>query len=224
MIYVNGKQLLLFNVYYGNSTVKPSEPSVPDEPTLPTLTAPTISLDGDILTIIDESGLAESFDILVDGELKALTGDHTFDLSTLGLSTGTHSITVKAKADGYKDSDESIAVSYSVYTYLMRFGVYNVVVDVETGEIIENNNDNVYTLVCGKTYKTYSTNDVYKYLIFEDSSGAGYFVHSKTSANAPYEWDAAEVGKKLCMITCTDKSIVNNPSASPTEYYFRVNL
>lgn len=36
----------------------------------------------------------------------------TFDLSTLGLPEGTHSITVKARASGYEDSDESNAVSY----------------------------------------------------------------------------------------------------------------
>ncbi len=34
------------------------------------LAAPTISIDGDRLTITDESGLAESFDILVDGVVK----------------------------------------------------------------------------------------------------------------------------------------------------------
>lgn len=34
------------------------------------LNAPTISIDGNILTIIDNSGLATSFDILVDGEVK----------------------------------------------------------------------------------------------------------------------------------------------------------
>lgn len=37
---------------------------------LPTLTAPTISIDGDTLSIQDEEGLATSFDILVDGEVK----------------------------------------------------------------------------------------------------------------------------------------------------------
>lgn len=34
------------------------------------LTAPTLSLDGDMLTITDDSKLATSFDILVDGEVK----------------------------------------------------------------------------------------------------------------------------------------------------------
>jgi len=40
----------------------------------------------------------------------------TFDLSTLGLPEGTHSITVKARASGYEDSAESNAVSYVVET------------------------------------------------------------------------------------------------------------
>lgn len=40
-----------------------------EEP-LPKLATPTISLDGDVLTITDDSGLATSFDILVDGEVK----------------------------------------------------------------------------------------------------------------------------------------------------------
>lgn len=38
----------------------------------------------------------------------------TFDLSTLNLSAGTHEITVKARASGYKDSEESKAVNYVV--------------------------------------------------------------------------------------------------------------
>ena len=38
----------------------------------------------------------------------------TFDLSTLNLSAGTHTITVKARASGYADSPASNAVSYVV--------------------------------------------------------------------------------------------------------------
>lgn len=38
----------------------------------------------------------------------------TFDLSTLNLAAGTHSITVKAEAEGYTTSDASNAVSYTV--------------------------------------------------------------------------------------------------------------
>lgn len=78
------------------------------------LSAPTLSLDGDTLTITDDSGLATSFDILVDGEVKGTATSATFDLSTLDLEEGTYSITVIAKADGYIDSAESEAVSYEV--------------------------------------------------------------------------------------------------------------
>jgi hypothetical protein len=41
--------------------------------------------------------------------------EKTFDLATLGLSVGTHSITVKARASGFEDR-ESISVSY---TYIL---------------------------------------------------------------------------------------------------------
>lgn len=44
----------------------------------------------------------------------AVEGVTTFDLSTLELAEGTYDITVVAKADGYKDSAESEAVSYEV--------------------------------------------------------------------------------------------------------------
>lgn len=68
MAYINGKEIILFGVYYNGEAINPS---VPDVPVTPTLSAPTITLDGDILTITDESGLAEEFEILVDGEVKA---------------------------------------------------------------------------------------------------------------------------------------------------------
>lgn len=78
------------------------------------LSAPTLSLDGDTLTITDDSKLATSFDILVGGEVKGTATSATFDLSTLELEEGTYSITVVSKASGYIDSAESEAVSYEV--------------------------------------------------------------------------------------------------------------
>lgn len=42
------------------------------------------------------------------------TSYKTFDLSTLGLADGTHTIQVKARATGYKDSNFSNSVSYTV--------------------------------------------------------------------------------------------------------------
>ena len=75
-----------------------------------------VSLDGDYLTWGDYSILATSFDILVDGVVKATVSAPTnsFDLSTLGLADGTYSISVVSKAEGYLDSEPSEAVSYTV--------------------------------------------------------------------------------------------------------------
>lgn len=78
------------------------------------LSAPTITLDTDTLTITDTSGLATSYDILVDGVVQTTISLTTFDMTILGLSVGTYSITVVAKADGYGDSVESNAISYVV--------------------------------------------------------------------------------------------------------------
>ena len=63
MAYINGKEILVFNVI--------CDAIVPDKPKLE---PPTISLEGDILTIIDTSGVAEKFDILVDGVVNATVG------------------------------------------------------------------------------------------------------------------------------------------------------
>lgn len=52
---------------------------------------------------------------IVEEEIEEeTTGSITFDLSTLNLSPGTHTITVKARASGYADSAESNAVDYVV--------------------------------------------------------------------------------------------------------------
>ena len=87
--------------------------------TIPTEQLPApygVSLDGDYLTWGDYSILATSFDILVDGVVKATVSAPTnsFDLSTLGLADGTYSITVVSKASGYANSDPSEAVTYTV--------------------------------------------------------------------------------------------------------------
>lgn len=67
---------------------------------------------GPILFWGDYSALATSFDILVDGVVKATTNEQSFDLGTLNLAYGTYSITVVSKADGYANSDPSEAVSF----------------------------------------------------------------------------------------------------------------
>lgn len=100
LIRIHGKEILLFNVRYGNATVTPNdpnppinpdipeepetpetpdnpdtptEPEEPDDPSAPMLAAPIISVYGNTLTITDISdGLAEAFHILVDGEVRAI--------------------------------------------------------------------------------------------------------------------------------------------------------
>lgn len=76
----------------------------------------------------------------------------TFDLSTLGLSAGTHSITVKARASGYEDSDESNAVSYTV-------GTQEITITSTSG-------DTIYTMPSGYSFtrlvsSEYNTNGIF---------------------------------------------------------------
>lgn len=82
----------------------------------PILVTPVIQFNGDVLNITDADGKATSFDILVNGEVvQSVSAENaTFDFSTLNLPVGTYSVTVKAKADGYVDSETSSAVTYTV--------------------------------------------------------------------------------------------------------------
>lgn len=78
----------------------------------PQLEAPTISLSGNTLTISAIAN-AEYYDIYVDTILNTSISLLTFDLSTLQLNAGTHSIQVKARATGYEDSEFSNIVTYN---------------------------------------------------------------------------------------------------------------
>ena len=50
----------------------------------------------------------------------------TLDLSTLSdIANGTHTVKVKAKADGYSDSEFSNEVSYTKTPEMYRYSVYN---------------------------------------------------------------------------------------------------
>lgn len=67
----------------------------------------------------------------------------TFDLSTLNLPEGTHTITVKAKADGYRESDTSNAVTYTkaavsftnVTANVSIVGTYSVLTNMNTSKV-----------------------------------------------------------------------------------------
>ena len=86
------------------------------------LATPTIAMnaDGKTLEITDVAN-ATSYDVYVDGTLKtnvaSVPNTTTLDLSTLSdIADGTYTVTVKAKADGYIDSEASNAVNYTVTT------------------------------------------------------------------------------------------------------------
>lgn len=77
------------------------------------LKAPTISINGKVLTINDISGKAERFTIHTEGisDIKIINTT-TFDLSSLGYAEGTYTIWVTAGADGYAESESSNSVEY----------------------------------------------------------------------------------------------------------------
>ena len=83
------------------------------------LATPTIAMnaDGKTLEITDVAN-ATSYDVYVDGTMKtnvaSAPNTTTFDLSTLSdIADGAHTVKVKAKADGYIDSEFSNEVSYT---------------------------------------------------------------------------------------------------------------
>ena len=83
------------------------------------LTTPTIAMnaDGKTLEITDVEN-ATSYDVYVDGTMKtnvaSVPNTTTVDLSTLSdIADGAHTVKVKAKADGYYDSEFSNEVSYT---------------------------------------------------------------------------------------------------------------
>lgn len=83
------------------------------------LVTPSIAMnaDGKTLEITDVAN-ATSYDVYVDGTMKtnvaSIPNTTTLDLSTLSdIADGTHTVKVKAKADGYRDSEFSNEVSYT---------------------------------------------------------------------------------------------------------------
>ena len=145
------------------------------------LTTPTIAMnaDGKTLEITDVAD-ATSYDVYVDGTMKtnvaSTPNTTTVDLSTLSdIADGAHAVKVKAKADGYIDSEFSNEVSYTktsappVYTVTFSSsftvtgtgymsGIYYI---NEAGErtllpVTENN----YTTYQGKTFKASSIADL----------------------------------------------------------------
>lgn len=85
---------------------------------LPQLPAPVISLSDYTLTITDDSGLATSFDILIDNVVRETTTNKSFKLYVIDLAIGTYDVAVIAKASGYSDSPISNTLRYEVEAYV----------------------------------------------------------------------------------------------------------
>lgn len=105
---------------------------------LPPLDAPSISIEDNILTITDESGLATSFNILIDGEVKATTINTSVDLYTLGLVGGTYDVAVIAVANGYANSEASNVISYLLISYTTEPNTYGTTVIVNSNDEEDN--------------------------------------------------------------------------------------
>ena len=81
------------------------------EQIMPVLGSPTISLNGDILTITPVVN-ATSYKVFSNNNLLTTSTTTTVDLSTLFSEIGTYTITVTALASGYLESGPSNAVTY----------------------------------------------------------------------------------------------------------------
>ena len=81
------------------------------EQIMPVLGSPTISLNGDILTITPVAN-ATSYKVFSNNNLLTTSTTTTVDLSTLFSESGTYTITVTALASGYLESGPSNAVTY----------------------------------------------------------------------------------------------------------------
>lgn len=92
--------------------------SIPTGVPLPQLYAPTISLSGDTLTLTDATSngaFTIKYEIYSDGVLKTtINKNSTFDLSSLSLAVGSHTITAKALNNNFVTSAASNGISYVV--------------------------------------------------------------------------------------------------------------
>lgn len=84
-------------------------------PSAEKLSPPTISISTSILTIVDTSGKAEKFEILIDSAIRKTLDAQSivyFDLEELNLDYGSYKISVIANAKDYIPSVESNAITY----------------------------------------------------------------------------------------------------------------
>lgn len=92
---------------------KEEKPDVPDTPDQTQLLAPTISISGDILSITDTSGLATSFDILVDGVVKGSVEVEQEETYTIPAGGWEFYVTPNFPTTDILQKDISFYVTYS---------------------------------------------------------------------------------------------------------------
>lgn len=136
------------------------------------LATPTIAMnaDGKTLEITDVEN-ATSYDLYVDGTMKTnvtnAPNTTTVDLSTLSdITDGTHTVKVKAKADGYIDSEFSNEVSYTKapVSYAITFGTV-------TGEHTPKYNGSDYNIKFDDGSYLYLTSSSDTYVEYHDANG-----------------------------------------------------
>ena len=118
----------------------------------------------------------------------------TFDLSTLNLPGGSHTITVKAKADGYRDSNASNAVTYTSSAFKQ----------IQLIKIL----DNTYSAIgAAKTSKIYTIKDL-------EQTGSAKIYYDAT--NSRWDYSLVDYGDLRLEI--------NNDASNTSTIVFRANL
>lgn len=118
----------------------------------------------------------------------------TFDLSTLNLPAGSHTITVKAKADGYKESDASNAVTYTSSAFKQI-------------QLIKILNDTYSAIGAAKTSKIYTIKDL-------EQTGSAELYYDATNSR----WDHSLVDYGDLRLD------VNYDASNASTIVFRANL
>lgn len=117
----------------------------------------------------------------------------TFDLSTLGLSAGTHTIKVKARATGYRDSNFSNSVSYVVRLPYLTFSSPNSftlnVIDNQKywNGTLEYSTDTITWSTWSGTSAISSASDGTKHNLYLRGTGNTYITGSSAS-NSKAKW------------------------------------
>ena len=154
---------------------------------LPQLNAPTISLNGDTLTISNPAtngNFVTGYKVYSDGSLVATIQATTLDLSTVISAAGTHSVTAKAYGTGFNDSAASTAVSYTVSAG------YSVSIGPNATSVAYD--ENGYCVIDGTTYNfsNYGTGAVLASSASEVQFGSNWHLRSIefTMGGVHYAW------------------------------------